>query len=60
MKATAKTLLVVALIAGSTTTTFAQYYRQVPAEQQHWYDRNAVGQNVRFEQPAGTQDPDLR
>jgi hypothetical protein len=22
------------------------YYRQIPAEQQHWYDRNAIGQNV--------------
>jgi hypothetical protein len=46
MRATVKILFVAAIIAGSTTTAFAQYYRSVPAEQQHWYDRNAVGQNV--------------
>jgi hypothetical protein len=39
-------LLVAVIVAGSATSAFAQYYRQVPAEQQHWYDRNAVGQNV--------------
>jgi hypothetical protein len=42
----AKILLVAAIIAGTASGAFAQYYRQVPAEQQHWYDRNAVGQNV--------------
>jgi hypothetical protein len=41
-----KVLLVAAIIASTATGAFAQYYRQVPAEQQHWYDRNAVGQNV--------------
>jgi hypothetical protein len=47
MSSSAKILLVVAIVASSATAAFAQgYYRQVPAEQQHWYDRNAVGQNV--------------
>ena len=41
-----KILLAATLLAASATVAFAQYYRNVPAEQQHWYDRNAVGQNV--------------
>lgn len=48
MSSTTKILLVAAIIVSSTGVAFAQgyYYRQVPTEQQHWYDRNAVGHNV--------------
>jgi hypothetical protein len=46
MPKSVKILLAAALVALSGTVAFAQYYRSVPAEQQHWYDRNAVGQNV--------------
>jgi hypothetical protein len=47
VSSSAKILLVAAIIASTASAAFAQgYYRQVPAEQQHWYDRNAVGQNV--------------
>ena len=46
MQTRLKILLAAALVAASATAAFAQYYRNVPAEQQHWYDRNAVGQNV--------------
>ena len=43
-----KALIVASVIASSASAAFAQayYYGQVPAEQRHWYDRNAVGQNV--------------
>jgi hypothetical protein len=48
--------LAAVLVVGSATTASAQYvyapygnygyYYNVPTEQQPWYDRNAVGQNV--------------
>ena len=47
MSKTAKILFAAAIVASTATSAVAQsYYSQVPAEQQHWYDRNAVGQNV--------------
>jgi hypothetical protein len=48
MSRATKILIVAAIVVSSATAAFAQgyYYHQVPAEQQHWYDRNAVGQNV--------------
>jgi hypothetical protein len=46
MMHTARVILIAAIIAGTAGSAFAQYYRQVPTEQQHWYDRNAVGHNV--------------
>ena len=47
MSKTAKILVAAAIIASTATAAVAQtYYGQLPAEQRHWYDRNAVGQNV--------------
>jgi hypothetical protein len=47
MSTTAKILVAAAIVASTATFATAQsYYRQIPAEQQHWYDRNAIGQNV--------------
>jgi hypothetical protein len=49
MSKTAKILVAAAILASTATSAFAQgyyYYGQVPAEQRHWYDRNAIGQNV--------------
>jgi hypothetical protein len=48
MSKTAKILVAAAIVASTATSAFAQgyYYGQLPAEQRHWYDRNAVGQNV--------------
>ena len=48
MSKTANILVAAAIIASAATSAFAQSYSygQLPAEQRHWYDRNAVGQNV--------------
>jgi hypothetical protein len=47
MSKTAIILVAAAIVVGTATSAVAQsYYRQIPAEQQHWYDRNAIGQNV--------------
>jgi len=42
MRATTKILIVAAIVVTSATVALAQgYSRQVPTEQQRWYDRNA-------------------
>jgi hypothetical protein len=42
MRGATKILLVAMIVASSVTAAIAQsYYRQVPTEQQRWYDRNA-------------------
>jgi hypothetical protein len=48
MSKTAKILFAAAIIASTASAAVAQSfsYGQIPAEQRHWYDRNAIGQNV--------------
>ena len=42
MGRTTRILIVAAIVVSAATAAFAQsYYRQVPTEQQRWYDRNA-------------------
>ena len=51
MRRTTKILVLAAIIFSSATAAFAQRYYQ---EQQHWYDRNAIGQNVSLPSYSGS------
>jgi hypothetical protein len=50
MRRTTTILVLAAITVSSATAAFAQRYQ----EQMHWYDRNAVGQNVSLPSYSGS------